>query len=266
MTNEKELVSYMKRRNRTSLMLSGREGFPLYRDARRVCASLLDTTPEKLEAHPDFLLVRTEKNQLTVDDALSILEKADRLPSIAERTVVLIDAFDRFTPAAQNKLLKLLEEAETVTVVATSYGKKVLPTILSRMQTIEYHPLSFPAYKKAMEENGEAFDGAGYFATDGVPVPPDEGVLLYFKEAGKAVDAKDKKALFYALHLVREKDDESFFNRYRDRASSMLAFLGRKIGTVQALELSEEAGPQSKAQSYTKDDFFLAVARFAEML
>lgn len=266
MTTKEMLKAYIESHDRTSLLLKGKEGFPLYPDARMVCAALLKTELENLDRHPDFLLIKTEKAQLTVEDALSVIEKADRLPALAGRTVILVDGFDKFNVPAQNKLLKLLEEVETATVIATAYGGKILPTIKSRVQVIEYKPLSYPAYKKAVEDSGKVFDEAMYFVTGGVPCEPDEELLEIFRGVQRAVELKDRQALFNTLHLVTEKDNENFFLLYRSKVPELLAFIGRKVGTKEALKAAGEAGAECGRQSYTKEDFFLVVAKLAETM
>ena len=256
------LNNYIKGGQGTSLLLLGKEGFPLYEDATKVCGALLKIEPERLEQHPDFLLVKTDKSVLTVDDALSLIDKAERLPAKADRIVCLVDGFDKFNAAAQNKLLKLLEEVDSFTMVAAAYSKNVLPTILSRVQLVEYKPLAYPAYVKAMEEKGKTADEMLYFVTGGVPCEPNEVLLGYFTKVKEAVEQKDKKALFEALHLVGEKDNASFFTVFGDKVADMLSFIGRLMGES-ALRCVAQI---SVDVNFTKDDFFLAIAKLASSL
>lgn len=262
MTNATMFENYIKAGQSTSLLLLGKEGFPLYQDAAKVCAALLGVEPERMSRHPDFLLVKTEKSMLTVDDALSLIDKAERLPAKATRIICLVDGFDKFNSAAQNKLLKLLEEVESFTMVATAYSKNVLPTILSRVQIVEYKPLSYPAYVRAMEEQGKEADEVKFCATGGVPCEPEDDLLCYFTKVKEAVEQKNKQELFKALRLVSEKDNANFFAVYGEKVPSMLSFIGRLMGES---ALKYVAGLEINA-NFTKDDFFLAIAQLAKGL
>ncbi len=61
--------------------------------------------------HPDVVsLVPNEKGTITVEMAREVIGQASYRPFEARRRVVVIDEADRLQPAAQNALLKTLEE------------------------------------------------------------------------------------------------------------------------------------------------------------
>lgn len=74
------------------------------------------------------------------------------------RKIYIMDGADHMTEAAQNKLLKFIEEpsASVTAILITEQKERILPTILSRCQTIEFKPLSPHEVNAALTE--EEFD------------------------------------------------------------------------------------------------------------
>ena len=96
-------------------------------------------------SHPDYLEVlpeRTGKNTavIRIDAIRSMQVEASRYPILAKQRVVLIDDADCMNEAAENSLLKTLEEPEgAVTfLLITGARSSLLDTIVSRCM-----PLSF---------------------------------------------------------------------------------------------------------------------------
>ena len=54
------------------------------------------------------------------------------------------------TIQAQNKILKVIEECETVVILAVAYSNYVLDTVKSRLSLIEYKPLSLEEFKNIL--------------------------------------------------------------------------------------------------------------------
>ena len=101
---------------RSSLILDGREGLPLLEDALTVASRILDTSLERLQYHPDYLYIESEKT-LGVEESTEIIAKAKLVPSLSNHTVVVINHFETMTPQAQNKLLKLIEDNAQILVL-----------------------------------------------------------------------------------------------------------------------------------------------------
>ncbi len=89
-------------------------------------------------SHPD-LKVFPSKDRLLVADSEEIVEESVVKPIFAERKVFIIKNIEQSMEAAQNKLLKTLEEPErNVYFILTSTNiNLVLPTIRSRCNKIE---------------------------------------------------------------------------------------------------------------------------------
>lgn len=67
-----------------------------------------------------------------------------RFPQVGKYRVVIIDGADRLTISAENSLLKLLEEPNSTSIIIliTHLPGKLLPTVRSRLFTVNFAPLS----------------------------------------------------------------------------------------------------------------------------
>lgn len=96
-------------------------------------------------SHPDIRVVEGggATKALTVDRVREISADAYRAPEEAEVSVYLLLMGDRPLDAAQNKLLKLLEEppASAVFLLVCQAGERLLPTIRSRASAFTLRPL-----------------------------------------------------------------------------------------------------------------------------
>jgi DNA polymerase-3 subunit gamma/tau len=92
--------------------------------------------------HPDWNEVDAASNG-GVDAMRKLVEYAAGRPVMARRRGVIIDEQHRATAAADDVLLKPLEEARAgmTFVLCTSEPESVIPTIRSRCQELYFHPL-----------------------------------------------------------------------------------------------------------------------------
>lgn len=91
--------------------------------------------------HPDVLLVEPEgKQTLGIDQIRPLQEELAKSPVESTIRFLLISKAEKLTLSAANGLLNLLEEpiAPVVTVLITNNGDQILPTIRSRVQTINF--------------------------------------------------------------------------------------------------------------------------------
>ena len=102
--------------------------------------------------HPDVLLVQpgvpissqvdSGRKTIPVEDIRAVIEITGRHTFEGGRRVVMIRQADKLTPAAQNALLKTLEEPMegTVFLLITDAPETLLPTIVSRCRALKLHP------------------------------------------------------------------------------------------------------------------------------
>lgn len=103
----------------------------------------------QLGSHPDYLEIAPEQNgksaaQIRIEAIRSMQTQVSRYPVLAKQRAVLIDDADRMNEAAQNSLLKTLEEPEgpVTFILVTSARSALLDTILSRCMPVAFGMLS----------------------------------------------------------------------------------------------------------------------------
>lgn len=98
------------------------------------------------DTHPDVHTVLPEKGKQTigVNVLRDVLAEVGVKSFEASAKVLVFPEAERMTPAAQNCLLKTLEEPpqDTVFFLITEQPGSLLPTIVSRCRVIRFHPLS----------------------------------------------------------------------------------------------------------------------------
>ncbi|MEO6513875.1 MAG: AAA family ATPase [Candidatus Saccharimonadales bacterium] len=146
-----------------ALLLVGKKGVGKQTVASSLAANLLGVAAEALGNHPYFLLVGDAEGSIpieTVRDVQHFLSRKTTSTTLVSRVVTIIDA-DRLTPEAQSAFLKTLEEPPqgSVLVMTVSDKQRLLPTIFSRLQSVD---VTIPDVAEA----GSYFESAGYKAAD----------------------------------------------------------------------------------------------------
>src|SRR5438445_5007910 len=157
--------------------LIGEEGVGKTAVARAVAEELLlgEGQPSRLEVHPDFWCddrpeaisideIRFHRERGAPAHDQSLQQFLSLKPVIAPLRVALLANAERMTEAAQNCLLKTLEEPppNTVLVLTTAYADHLLSTCLSRCQVIALSPVGrsavvdFIASRHGNREDAEA--------------------------------------------------------------------------------------------------------------
>ncbi|WP_099205031.1 DNA polymerase III subunit [Scatolibacter rhodanostii] len=110
------------------------------------CGECPSCVRAKAGSHPD---IRIEEGSgatrsLTVDTVKAIIADAYRMPEEADIQVYLLFIENRISEAAQNKLLKVIEEppARTIFIFTCQSAEVLLPTIRSRAQIFTLQPPS----------------------------------------------------------------------------------------------------------------------------
>lgn len=142
-----------------SLIFAGPEGVGKRRAAQSVAQALNCTAPPaewpcgKCPAcrriargvHPDVQqVVPGESGSIKVEQVRDAIESTNYRPFEGRRRVTVIDDADALVPAAQNALLKTLEEpsASSVFILVTARPDALLPTVKSRCSLIRFARLS----------------------------------------------------------------------------------------------------------------------------
>lgn len=240
---------------RGCVMLKGPEGLFQEADAMELAERVLGEGPK---GHPDLIVVRRDEEpgaRIGTERVERIQEALLTVPARARLRCVVIFGAEGMTPAAQNKLLKSLEEAGAFFIL-TCHGE-VLPTVESRCCVVPYRPLSRTEF---MKETGRSEEE--YFLAEGCPERAGRKDLAdAFAACGKAVREKDPALLFRTLGLAREKDPESFFKKERQWVGCLFSYLGRCLEGDGALaQVAAKACARCGVASYAEADFFADLA------
>lgn len=124
-----------------ALLLLGLNGIGKGSIARELVASLLRVAPEQAITHAYVKNVEPANDTISIDQIREV-QKFLQLKTVGTgqiRRIVCLEHADALTPEAQNALLKLLEEppADTVIILTAQHKRRLLPTILSRVQTVQ---------------------------------------------------------------------------------------------------------------------------------
>ena len=122
--------------------LKPRSSPELERDACGVCA-----TCKRIArlVHPDVILIEPgDSGSIKIDAVRDVVDRAGYRPFEGRRRVVIIDEADALVPAAQNAMLKTLEEPPSASIflLVSSMPDALLPTVRSRCPRIRFGPLS----------------------------------------------------------------------------------------------------------------------------
>lgn len=190
----------------------------------------------------DIMVLNLEK--YTVADVVSILDFASVKPTVLPQKICVIIGMDHMNEAAQNKLLKVIEDSAVCFVATAEKETQILATIKSRMPLI---------------------------ITDVTTKERQTVVKLFTGLSSRA-------ELFTRMHLVEEKDKESiflsidpmaFFTEIRELFLETVLYCYKKQSgdevhdticslytTPELINVLEVCEEYMRLRQITKDDFF----------
>lgn len=120
-----------------ALLLTGPAGIGKTSIAEALAGEILDV---QLASHPYHLTIRPDGLSISIE-AIRQLQKFLQLKTLGEKPLrrsIIMEYSHQMTTEAQNAFLKLLEEppADTLIILTANSPRGLLPTILSRAQTI----------------------------------------------------------------------------------------------------------------------------------
>jgi DNA polymerase III subunit delta' len=108
--------------------------------------------------HPDVLVLEPgDTGSIKIEQVREVVDRAAYRPFEGKRRVVIIDEADALVPAAQNALLKTLEEPPSLSVfiLVTARPDVLLPTVRSRCPRLNFRPLSPNEIAAALVARGQ---------------------------------------------------------------------------------------------------------------
>ena len=110
---------------------------------------------------PDVIWVTRELSSIGVDDVREKINSEMAIkPFSSPYKIFIVPEAERMTEAAQNALLKTIEEPPEygIIILLTSNMSAILPTIQSRCLTLEFRPLTTAAIEKYLIDNYHVVD------------------------------------------------------------------------------------------------------------
>ncbi|PGS49514.1 DNA polymerase III subunit delta' [Bacillus sp. AFS041924] len=131
---------------------TGKRELALYYAKVLLCENVSEATPcgtcrncRRVDSgnHPNVYLIKPEETSIKKHQIQELQEEFAKTAVESNRKIYIIDHADRMTTNAANSLLKFLEEPISITTafLLTEQVQQILPTILSRCQSIHFNPL-----------------------------------------------------------------------------------------------------------------------------
>lgn len=109
--------------------------------------------------HPDVPIVEPgDSGAIKIEAIRDVVDRAAYRPFEGRRRVVIIDEADAALPAAQNAMLKTLEEPPSAStfILVTSRPDALLPTVRSRCPRLRFRPLGLDDVTEVLVRQGRA--------------------------------------------------------------------------------------------------------------
>jgi DNA polymerase-3 subunit delta' len=177
--------------------------------------------------HPDVILIEPgDMGSIKIEQVRDVIDRAEFRPFEGRRRVVIINDADGLMPAAQNALLKTLEEPPSASIflLVSSIPDALLPTVRSRCPKLRFAPLSASEVVDVLTRDHQ------YGEQDARAVAVDaEGSVGRALEAESAdlVDAREG-ARHLLDHTSRGSDPARRLNAARDVTSKKGTSVGER--------------------------------------
>lgn len=110
--------------------------------------------------HPDLHIVNNDETTIKREKIDEVVESIYKKPYESDKKVYIIKAAHEMTPQAANTFLKTLEEppGDSVIIMLTYNANLLLPTIVSRCQTVKFRNVNKEVIKAYLKENYDTSD------------------------------------------------------------------------------------------------------------
>lgn len=182
-------------------------------DLRRVCGGCASCRAIAQYRHPDVIILDLEhtlvsekevRKEIPIEDIRELKRKFSFAPAGSGWRLAIINQADKMSEEAANAFLKLLEEpgANTLLILITPHKDLLLPTIVSRAQSIGFLTLSDAALADMIDIKAIAVSNRNDLLTLAGGRP---GMLIRLCE--KTTSMEDEKKMFQHIQkIVRDRD------------------------------------------------------------
>ncbi|PFH82335.1 DNA polymerase III subunit delta' [Bacillus sp. AFS088145] len=192
---------------------TGKRELALYYTKVLLCENVSGATPcgtcrncKRVDSgnHPNVYVIEPEETSIKKHQIQQLQEEFSKTAVESNRKIYIIDHADRMTTNAANSLLKFLEEPVSITTafLLTEQVQQILPTILSRCQSIHFNPLP----TKYFEEHLVNIELQSNLVPLLARLTNSEAVALQIAEEEWFAQARDLVIELYEALLTTKKD------------------------------------------------------------
>lgn len=206
------------------------------------------------EIHPDLIVIKPEGKEIRISQIRYLQRFLSFKPHSSLCKGVILEEAEKMNPEAQSCLLKTLEEPSnnSLLFLLTEHPKMLLPTILSRVQTIKFFPVPKSEIENYLKINKISLSNIELISSLSFGKP---GLALEFsqnpeklgrahqniEEIAKVSQLELAFRFQYIKELISQEQDlkeilESWLRYFRD-------ILRLKIGLPPELKISLSTGP-----------------------
>ncbi len=182
---------------------------PQYLQEFKSCGNCLNCNLFLKNQHPDYSVLEPQDDVISINALREILKNLCFKPLSAKYKILIINDAEKLTLEAQNNLLKTLEEppAHSILILITSNKLKLLPTILSRAQILNFQLVSKLEIKQYLKKEYKISDSEAQdlsYLSEGRP-----GLAIKFLESESF--KKDQENLVKDFIEIINGNFEKFF-------------------------------------------------------
>lgn len=214
------IQNYLSIPSPPGLILAGIDGLGKKESAYYIATILLQCPHDELNSNPDFYQTKSN-GALKVEDIEDLIAFTQR-SSVGNRKVCLIHNASSISNITQNKLLKILEDrSEKNTLIFITNRMSMLPTILSRCFFILFRPVTDYTMQLCMKEYAieeKHWEFLQYLLSNAPYhlIAKKDIVYEYINVSEELSHISRKEDFLEKLHLLTEKDPNSFFDIHSD--------------------------------------------------
>lgn len=181
------------------------------------------------ENHPDFYQIKPSGNSFKKEQIEDLQKKIKNKPYEGIRQVYILEDSEKMTQEAQNSFLKTLEEPPSyaIIIMTTQNSRAMLPTIISRSQTIRFSPVSEKDIKSYLENEMKADEKEANLISKLSNGVVGDAIKILKSEEFKNMRNKLIELIDDTMYGTKMKcfDNYGFFEDYKDEIDDILKMM-----------------------------------------
>jgi DNA polymerase-3 subunit delta' len=180
--------------------------------------------------HPDLHIINNDEATIKREEIDDLIESVYKKPYESNKKVYIIKAAHEMTTQAANTFLKTLEEppGDSTIILLTTNSNFLLPTIVSRCQTIKFRNVSKETIKKYLKENYNTNDEKSGLAAEYSKGILNKAVNIINENDGTL---KQREEIIKLFDKIINSDSEiiyeleSFFDENKDNIDAIIEIM-----------------------------------------